>query len=137
MISPKLTMNWNMCGLKSVLRVWANGQIISKRPFSFFNFFQKTNKNTLHSSKNEFICLFLEEFTAWQFAFEINWPLENTQEVSMQLLWSRIPDTVYICFYRCFSCFTFFLFQCDASNKLAATTDTEQTSLLVLFFNFL
>ena len=51
------------------------GQLISKCLFVDFNFFQKTNKNTLHSSKNEFIHSFLEEFTAWQFAFEINWPL--------------------------------------------------------------
>ena len=29
----------------------------------------------LHISKNELICSFLEDFTAWQFAFETNWPL--------------------------------------------------------------
>ena len=34
------------------------GQIISKRLFGGFNFFQKTNENTSHSSKNEFICSF-------------------------------------------------------------------------------
>ena len=40
---------------------------------------KKTNKNTLHSSKtNSFVC-FLEEFTAWQFAFEIYWPLQKLQ----------------------------------------------------------
>ena len=32
------------------------GQIISKCLFGVLNFFQKTNKNTLHSSKNKFIC---------------------------------------------------------------------------------
>ena len=31
------------------------GQLISKCLFVDFNFFQKTNKNTLQSSKNEFI----------------------------------------------------------------------------------
>ena len=31
------------------------GQIISKCLFGVFNFFQKTNENTSHSSKNEFI----------------------------------------------------------------------------------
>ena len=36
------------------------GQIISKCLFGVFNFFQKTNESTSHSSKNE---------------FEINWPL--------------------------------------------------------------
>ena len=34
------------------------GQIISKLFFSGRGFFQKTNKNTLHTSKNEFICSF-------------------------------------------------------------------------------
>ena len=34
------------------------GQIISKCLLGVFNFFQKTNKNTLHSSKNEFIFFF-------------------------------------------------------------------------------
>ena len=31
------------------------GQIISKCLFGVFNFFQKTNKNKSHSSKNEFV----------------------------------------------------------------------------------
>ena len=31
------------------------GQIISKSLFGVFNLFQKTNENTLHTSKNEFI----------------------------------------------------------------------------------
>ena len=34
------------------------GQLISKYIFDVFNFFQKTNENTSHSSKNEFICSF-------------------------------------------------------------------------------
>ena len=34
------------------------GQIISKRFFPGRGFFQKTNENTSHSSKNEFICSF-------------------------------------------------------------------------------
>ena len=34
------------------------GQIISKCFFGVFNFFQKTNENTSHSSKNEFISSF-------------------------------------------------------------------------------
>ena len=48
------------------------GQIISKCLCGVLNFLQKTNENSLHTSKNEFIRSFLEEFTAWQFAFEIN-----------------------------------------------------------------
>ena len=36
------------------------GQLISKCLFGAFNFFQTTNENTLHSSKNEFIHLFFE-----------------------------------------------------------------------------
>ena len=45
------------------LLLCGKGQLISKA-FVVFNFFKKTNKNTSHSSKNEFICLFFEEFTA-------------------------------------------------------------------------
>ena len=52
------------------------GQIILKRFFSGQGFFQKKNENTSHTSKNDFI-RFLEEFSAWQFVFEINWPLRN------------------------------------------------------------
>ena len=40
------------------LKISYKGQMISKRLFGVFNFFQKTNKNTSHSSKNEFIRLF-------------------------------------------------------------------------------
>ena len=53
----------------------SKGQLISKCLLAVFNFFQKTNKNMSHSSKNKFIRSFLEEFMTWQFAFEINWPL--------------------------------------------------------------
>ena len=35
---------------------YTKGQIISKCLFGVFNFFQKTNENTSHTSKNEFIC---------------------------------------------------------------------------------
>ena len=38
-----------------LLLVFAKGQVISKGFFGVFNIFQKTNKNTLHSSKSEFI----------------------------------------------------------------------------------
>ena len=34
------------------------GQMISKHLFGVFNFFQKMNENMLHTSRNEFICLF-------------------------------------------------------------------------------
>ena len=36
----------------------AEGQIISKCLFRVFHFFQKLNENTLHTSKNKFICSF-------------------------------------------------------------------------------
>ena len=39
-------------------KIPTKGQMILKCLFGVFNFFQKTNKNTSHSSKNEFICLF-------------------------------------------------------------------------------
>ena len=54
-------LNLNMLAtLYSSLFTWKNkdhpkGQIISKCLFGVFNFFQKTNKNTSHTSKNEFI----------------------------------------------------------------------------------
>ena len=56
------------------------GQLISKGLFGVFNFFQKKkneNKSTwgiIVVRSNSFV-RFLEEFTAWQFAFELNWPL--------------------------------------------------------------
>ena len=53
--------------------------MISKRFFPGQGFSQKTNENTSHSSKNKFICSFLGESSAWQFAFEINWPLCTTE----------------------------------------------------------
>ena len=52
----------------------SKGQLISKCLFGVFNFFQKTNENKLSSGivvvkLNSFV-VFLEEFTAWQFAFQ-------------------------------------------------------------------
>ena len=51
-------------------------QIISKCLLGVFNFFQKTQTKTRRKlvKTNSFV-RFLEEFTAWQFAFKINWPL--------------------------------------------------------------
>ena len=52
------------CQVANSSKKWTNefvctkGQIISKCLFGVFNFFQKTNKNTSHCSKNEFICSF-------------------------------------------------------------------------------
>ena len=40
------------------------GQLILKGLFAVFNFFQKMKENSSLSCKNEFICSFLEEFTA-------------------------------------------------------------------------
>ena len=47
----------------------AKGQIISKRFFSGRGFFQKTNKNTSHTSKNELICSFFERFLGLTICF--------------------------------------------------------------------
>ena len=44
---------------------YPKGQLISKCLFGVFNFFQKMNQNMSHSSKNKFIHLILEEFSAW------------------------------------------------------------------------
>ena len=52
-----------------------NSQIISKCLFGVFNFFQKMNKIRRILVKMNSFVRFLEEFTTWQFAFEINWPL--------------------------------------------------------------
>ena len=49
------------------------GQLISKANQSSQELSQKTNENTSHSSKNE--------SSAWQFAFEINWPLPSKSEL--------------------------------------------------------
>ena len=62
------------------------GQLISKYPFGVFNFFQKTieNKSTwgiIVVKLNSFFRI-LEEFTAWQFAFEFYWPLAFDLDVS-------------------------------------------------------
>ena len=56
------------------------GQLISKCLIGAFNFFQKTNENKstwgiIVVKSNSFV-RFLEEFTAWQFAFEFYWPLD-------------------------------------------------------------
>ena len=68
-----------------------NGQIISKCLFGVFNFFQKWTKTCRILVKmNEFIH-FLEEFTAWQLAFEINWPLPlfglESRTVLKKMIW--------------------------------------------------
>ena len=56
----KFWMVWRLGQFKEVLRwgISIKGQLLSKCRFVDFNFFQKTNKNTSHSSKNEFIRLF-------------------------------------------------------------------------------
>ena len=60
----------------------SKGQLISKCLYGVFNFFQKSkeNKSTwdiIVVKSNSFVH-FLEEFTAWQFAFEVYWPLGKT-----------------------------------------------------------
>ena len=67
----KALVKWS---LDSKLSIPTKGQLISKCLFGVFNFFQKTNENASIVVKIHFI-RFLEEFTAWQFAFEIIWPL--------------------------------------------------------------
>ena len=54
-------MKWKPRNKTQMVNPWdhaAKGQLISKCLFGVFNFFQKTNKNMLHSNKNEFICSF-------------------------------------------------------------------------------
>ena len=53
----------------NVFRSNAKGQIISKRFFSGRGFFQKTNENTSHTSKNEFICSFFRRIHYWTICF--------------------------------------------------------------------
>ena len=48
----KALVKWS---LDSKLSIPTKDQLISKCLFGVFNFFQKTNENTSHSSKNEFI----------------------------------------------------------------------------------
>ena len=87
---------------------------------------------------NSFVC-FLEEFTAWQFAFEINWPLVNifylrgrslgrmVPMISRLWMWSRmawkkkVDDIKFSdAFFSWFSLQMFFLdfyFKCFDTNK--------------------
>jgi hypothetical protein len=64
--------------LLAVLELPAKGQLISKCLFGVFNFFQKWRKTRCIVVKTNSFVRFLEEFTPWQFAFEINWPLKST-----------------------------------------------------------
>ena len=64
---------------RALLAFLTKGQIILKRLFCVFNFFQKMNKNTSHTSKNEFICSFLGESEDTKSCFEIIWPLKQTK----------------------------------------------------------
>ena len=51
--------NFIAIGIELVLvELLCKGQLISKTNLSSHGFFQKTNENMLHSSKNEFICSF-------------------------------------------------------------------------------
>ena len=53
----------------------SKGQIISKRFFSGQGFFKKWMTTRRILVKTNSFVRFLEESSAWQFAFEINWPL--------------------------------------------------------------
>ena len=89
---------------------FSKGQIISECLFGVFNFFQKTNENKSHSSKGEFIRCFLEEFAAWQFVFEINWPLQSSiYHLRLQIFAFGINfffwlDLFFPCFFLSFHC---------------------------------
>ena len=71
--------NW-LCPVDTVKMSKDKGQIISKCLFGVFNFFQKTNENTSHTSKNEFIRSFFGRIHGLKFAFEINWPLASSKK---------------------------------------------------------
>ena len=60
-----------------IIKDSTKGQIISKCLFGIFNFFQKQKKTPRIVVKMNSFVRFLEEFMAWQFAFEINWPLRH------------------------------------------------------------
>ena len=53
----------------------SKGQLISKWFFGIIDFLQKTNENTSHTSKNEFIRSFFGRILGLTIFFEINWPL--------------------------------------------------------------
>ena len=59
-----------------IVEVPAKGQLISKWFFCVFDFFQKAKEHDLryHSSKVEFVCLFLEETSTWKNHFDFVWP---------------------------------------------------------------
>ena len=69
-----------------MITISTKGQIISKR--SGHGFFQKTNENMSHTSKNEFIFLFFGRILGLTqlFALEINRPLANSKK---KLFWTN------------------------------------------------
>ena len=71
----------------------SKSQVISKG-FLVFSISSKKRTKTRHIVvKTNSLVLFLEEITAWQIAFQINWPLETTKSKLMQwaiLLWCKI-----------------------------------------------
>ena len=68
---------WVLLHISSFLLLHIKGQLISIWLIGVFNFFQKMNENKstwgiIVVKLNSFVH-FLEEFTAWQFAFEFYW----------------------------------------------------------------
>ena len=51
---------------------------------------KRTKTHCIVVQTNSFVC-FLEEFTAWQFAFEINWPLAIAFFQISQIFWLIVP----------------------------------------------
>ena len=66
-------LNWRTINWKHVIK----GQVISKGfSVSSISSKKRTKTSRIVVKSNSFV-RFLEELTAWQFAFEINWPLPN------------------------------------------------------------
>ena len=59
----------------------AKGQLISKCLFGVFNFFQKMNENTSHSSKNKFFRSLFGRIYGLT-AIKINWPLKSSPKIT-------------------------------------------------------
>ena len=83
----------------------SKGQLISKCLFGVFNFFQKNEQNKLTwgiilLKLNSFVH-FLEEFTAWQFAYEFYRPLKPSNMVSNLAFISVLVKSVSLecCFF--------------------------------------
>ena len=77
----------------------AKGHLFSKYLFGAFHSFQITNENSstwgiIEVRSNSFVH-FLEEFMAWQFAFEFYWPVLITHVEEWLVIFDLLFDKIF------------------------------------------